>query len=158
MRTACTFSSLLHGCYKVCPPRSAAAEEVLAFPEGETEVYSEMSHPRQGVCLVSQCLLAAQACISNVIYYSGDVCPSCPSDEAGLFFQVLLPGVYTQDRLLYLSYKPGWSAACNEAGRAVQMSGDVQKGLKEQRISVCCTEALCIFIQETFPQLWFRAP
>lgn len=48
-----------------------------------------MSHPRQGVCLVSQCLLAAQACISNVIYYSVDACPSCLSDEAGLFFKVL---------------------------------------------------------------------
>lgn len=56
------------------------------------EVYDQTSRPRQGVCLALQCLPFGKACISNVIYYSGDVCPSWLIDEKVLFSKVLLPG------------------------------------------------------------------
>lgn len=65
--------------------------EVLS--EGEAEVYNQTRRPRRGICLAPQCLPFGQACISNVIYYSGDVCPSCLSDEKTLFSKVVPPGV-----------------------------------------------------------------
>ena len=99
------------GTLEVCLPHTVAEEEAevgrRALSEGDAEVYNQTSRPGRGVCLAPQCLLFGQACISNVIYYSGDVCPSSLSDEKALFSKVYLAGMYTQDRLLYLSYKPG---------------------------------------------------
>lgn len=97
---------------------------------GGAELYNQAT---RGVCLAPQCLPSWQACISNVIYYCGDVCPGCLSDETALLSNTPHPlrtlstaGIKTLDRLLYLSSKPGWSAARNEAGKAVQMSEEAQ--------------------------------
>lgn len=49
--------------------------------------------PDGGVCLALQCLPFMQACISNVIYYLGDVCSRCVSDEKALLSKVLPPGM-----------------------------------------------------------------